>query len=86
MENPLVFYPKYFGELVWKTWKLARLYYTYHPMRRELDSMPPPVLDDDVALKPVDDEELGELELYQASDAARAAADKARRIAAGQVR
>ncbi len=85
VENPLIFYPKYFGQLVWKTWRLARLYYTYHPIRRRLDSMPPPELDD-VALKPVDEQELEELDLYQVSDAARQAADKARRIAAGQVR
>ena len=49
-------------------------------------SRAPPDLPDDVALKPVDDEELGELELYRVSDAAREAADKARRIAAGQAR
>ena len=84
IENPIVFYPRYVGNLIWKLWRLARLYYTYHPVRRELDSMPPPAMDDDAALKPVDSAELGELQMYQVTDAARAAADKAQRRAAGR--
>ena len=84
--NPFLFYPKYFGSLIRKRWRLARLYYTYHPMRRRLESMPPPNMDDDVALKAVDDAELEELELYRLSDAARQAAGKARRIAAREAR
>ena len=84
LENPFLFYPKYLANLAWKTWRLARLYYTYHPVRRRLDRMPPPDMADDVALKPVDGDELGELQMYQVSDSARAAADKARRIASRQ--
>lgn len=82
LENPLLFYPKYVGNLIWKTWRLARLYYTYHPTRRKLDNMPPPELENDAAMKPVDADELGELQLYQVSDTARAAAEKAQRRAA----
>ena len=81
-ENPLVFYPKFLGNLAWKTWCLARLYYRYHPVRRKLDRMPPPVLDEDAALRPASNEELGELQMYQVSDSARAAAEKAQRRAA----
>ena len=77
-ESPFVFYPKYIGNLAWKTWRLARLYYTYHPLRRRLDSMPPPAMTDDAALKPADADEFGELQMYQVSEAARAAAEKAR--------
>jgi len=86
LENPLLFYPKYWGNLVYKICCLTRLFYTYQPIRRKLDRLPPPVMENDVALKPVDVEELDQLQLYQVSDAARAAADKAQRRAANQAR
>ena len=81
IENPLIFYPKYLGSLIYKTCKLAGIYYTYHPVRKKLDAEPPPVDESDVALQRVTQTEWGELELFQVTDAARAAAEKAQRLA-----
>ena len=84
IENPLVFYPKYVGNLVAKLWRLGRLYNKYHPLRRQLDEDEFAANYMDTALMPVIDDDLTTLEMFQASDSARAAAAKAQRIAARQ--
>ena len=78
-ENPLVFYPKYLGNLAYKIWHLARLYYKYHPLRRELDADPSALNYMDTALQPANTDELAELEMYQVTDAARAAVARVQR-------
>jgi hypothetical protein len=75
------FYPKYISNLVSKIWCLARLYYTYHPLRKKLDAIPSPMDYMDTALQPVDTGELSELQMFQVTDAARVAADRAKRRA-----
>ncbi len=77
VENPLLFYPQYLWDIVRKhlligraVWKLARV-------RRELKRDPAAKNYMDTALTPVTREELHDLEMFQATPAARAAADKA---------
>ncbi len=81
IESPLVFYPKNLGNLAYKIWRLARLYYKYHPLRRKLDADPSALDYMDTALKPANDDELSELEMFQVTDAARAAVARAQRLA-----
>jgi len=80
------FYPKYIGNLASKIWCLARLYYTYHPLRKKLDAMPSPMDYMDTALQTVNTEELSELQMFQVTDAARVAAERAKRRAHDQGR
>ena len=77
IESPLVFYPRYLAELVYKTWHAARLYLRYYPLRRRLEKDPEAVHYSDLSLEPVTDEELGELEMFQVTEAAQAASRKA---------
>ncbi len=81
IESPLVFYPKYLGNLAYKIWCLARLYYKYHPLRRKLDADPSSLDYMDIALKPANDDEFSELEMFQVTDAARAAVARVQRLA-----
>jgi len=81
IESPLLFYPKYLGNLAYKIWRLARLYYKYHPLRRKLDADPSSLDYMDTALKPANDAELSELQMFQVTDAARAAVARVRRLA-----
>lgn len=79
IENPLVFYPRYLANLGLKTWRLARLYYKYHPLRRKLDADSSAQDYTDTALLPANDSDLTHLEMFDATDAARDAAAKAQR-------
>ncbi len=79
IENPLTFYPKYAWDLAWKTWSLVKLFKGYRRFRRELEADPSTLNYTDAALTPVQDSELAELDLYSATDAAKAAVARAQR-------
>ncbi len=82
IENPLVFYPKYAAELVKKTVALANMYRRFLPMRRKLEADPAAVNYTDKALTPASDQDFEAMDMLNVSEAARAAAAKARRRAA----
>jgi hypothetical protein len=79
VEPMLTFYPKYAWELAWKTWSLVRLFKGYRKIRRRLEADPETLNYTDTALTPVTESDLGTLEMFSASDAARDAAARAQR-------
>ena len=82
IENPLVFYPKYAAELVAKHLRIARMVWRMGRVRRAIKSDPRRREYMDTALTPVTGEELDTLEMFQVTEAARAASERARRDAA----
>jgi len=81
-ENPLLFYPRYLAELIWKHVQIGRVVWRMARIRRELKRNPNARNYTDTALTPVTDEEIDTLEMFNVTEAARAAANKARRPAA----
>jgi len=79
VESPWVFYPKYAAEVVRKTWQLGRLYLTHYPTRRRLQKDPASVDYRDIAITPPADGDDETLEVLNVTEAARAAAKRARR-------
>lgn len=66
LENPIVFYAKYWAELVSYHFKFGRVEYKMRKIRRRIEADPNRHAYMDAALTPVSDEEFGELDLYQA--------------------
>jgi len=81
IENPLVFYPKYLLDLIAKHVRIGRMIWRLGRVRRAIKRDPDRSGYMDLALTPVPDDELESLEMFQVSDAARAAAAKAKRMA-----
>jgi Radical SAM superfamily len=79
LENPLVFYPRYLGELIRKHAVVAGFIWRLGRIRRALKRDPTARNYRDDALTPVSAAELDELQIFNASSSARAAADKAKR-------
>jgi len=79
-ESPLVFYPRYAWEIVSKHARLAALAWRYERRRRRVANDPAAADYRDQALTPVSDDETGTLEIFNATDSAKAAVDKARRL------
>ena len=82
IENPLLFYPRYAAEVVAKHLRIARVIWRMARVRRAIKRDPHARDYRDIALTPVADEEFAELEMFNVSDAARAAAEKARKTVA----
>lgn len=87
IESPFVFYPRYAGEILTKHARLFAMYWRCGRIRRQLKKDPNARSYTDLALSPVNEDEFDVLEMFGASDAAKAAVDKmrqqnARRIAA----
>ena len=81
IENPLLFYPRYGLEVVYKHAVVLALWWRMNRVRKSIKADPNRRAYTDLALTPVPDEELDTLEMFQVSDAARASAVKARRAA-----
>jgi hypothetical protein len=79
IEPALTFYPKYAAELLGKTWALFRLYNGYRKIRRRIEADPETLTYTDMALSPVTEGEVHELDLYRTTDAARAAVARSER-------
>ena len=79
LENPLIFYPKYAAELVWKHLRWLSLYARLGLIRRKVKNDPFRAEYMDDALVPVTESELETRELFQ-SDAAHSYLDKIQRI------
>jgi hypothetical protein len=81
IEPALTFYPKYYGALVVKHVKLARLLWKMFKVARSIKRDPKAKDYMDAALTPVSASDLDLLEMFQVTESARAAATKARRLA-----
>jgi len=73
IENPFVFYPKYFWRFVFSHWKAARVLLKFHRVRKALDADPDAVDYTDRALAPVSERDLDELEMFSQTEAAKVA-------------
>jgi hypothetical protein len=82
IENALLFYPRYAAEVVWKHLSIARVIVRMARVRRAIKRDPRARDYRDIALTPVAEGELDALEMFNVTDAARAAADKARKTVA----
>ena len=78
IENPFLFYPKYFAEVVVKHIKIAGIVWRMGRTRRAIKRDPKSRLYRDLALTPVADADLETLEMFNVNDASRAAAAKAK--------
>ncbi len=77
IESPLTFYPKYVARLLRTCWKGGIMYLKFVPLRRRLRNDPRAMAYTDKSLAAVTQDELGELDLFTITPAARAVADKA---------
>jgi len=64
-ENPLVFYPKFAAEVLWKHVRLAGQVWTLYRLRRKLKRDPNARAYRDIALTPVTDTEAESLEMFK---------------------
>ena len=79
-ENPLIFYPRRLCELVYRG---ARIGLYFRRLRRTVERLrldPASKHYTDIAIKPVEQAETEELEMFGASSAAKAAVEKAQRL------
>lgn len=83
LENPLVFYPKYAAEMLWKHLRWISLYSRLGLIRRKIKNDPLRAEYMDDALVPVTEAEVETRELFQ-SDAAHSYLDKIQRIKKAQ--
>jgi len=79
IENPFLFYPRYVSDLVVKHARIGRMIWRMATVRRAVKRDPNRRAYMDTALTPVCDEEMDALEMFTATEAARGAADKAKR-------
>lgn len=87
VESPLVFYPRFVANSVYKHVKLAHSVWRYWGFVKKLKRDPHAREYSDLALTPVVDEDLDSFELFSATEAAKSAAMKARKpnhVPAGQ--
>ncbi|NKB19276.1 MAG: radical SAM protein [Alphaproteobacteria bacterium] len=77
-ENPLIFYPRYGFEIVYKHLYLFALVIRYGAFRQLLKWDKSAKDYTDLSLTPVDDDEYNELEMFAVTDSAKAAVDKMR--------
>ena len=78
IESPLVFYPRYAYEVLYKHARFLALYWRFARIRWRLKRDPNARDYSDIALSPVTDSELDELELFGLNEAAKVAVRKAR--------
>jgi hypothetical protein len=79
IENPLTFYPRYVAELIGKHITIGRFVWRMGRVRRQLKRDPNARAYRDAAMSPATAADLDELEMFNVTDAARGAADKAKR-------
>jgi hypothetical protein len=78
-ESPFIFYPRYAWEILSKNVRLAALALTYYRLCRRVEADPAKAAYRDLALTPVTDDELGELEIFSATESAKQAVEMSRR-------
>jgi len=77
-ENPLIFYPRYAWEIVYKHGCLLALILRYGAFRQRLKYDPAARHYTDLSLTPVDEEEFDALEMFAVTESAKAAVEKMR--------
>jgi hypothetical protein len=80
LESPFVFYPRYAWEILSKQVRRYRLARRYEAIRRRVEADPARASYRDLALTPVTEAELGELEIFSATESAKQAVAKAQRL------
>src|SRR5262249_59024285 len=80
LDSRFVFYPRYAWEIVAKHPRLLALALRYERIRRRVEAAPAKAAYRDQALTPVADDETGTLEIFNATDSAKAAVEKSRRL------
>ena len=78
-ENPLIFYPRYLGEIVRKAWGYWSVYRQHKKILEEILQAPDRWTYSDLAIAPSREEELDTLELYKATRGGDAAVAKKRK-------
>ncbi len=86
VENALLFYPKYAVDLLMKHLSIVRMVWRMARVRRDIKRDPRRRDYMDTALTPATEQDMDELEMFTATDAARHAVDKTRREAAARAR
>ena len=66
-ESPLIFYPRYLGEIVTKAWRYWSIYRQHKTILKECLEAPDRWSYTDLAITPPHEEELDSLELYKAT-------------------
>jgi len=79
LENPLVFYPRYFGETLVKAWRYWSVYRRFKAMLDEALSAPDRWAYSDLAIMPPQADEFEALDLYHATSGGEAALARMRR-------
>lgn len=79
LENPLVFYSGYLGDLVRKGGRSLRLFWQLWRDLKQVEREPPGASDRDIAMQPVDADDMDQFDMYTATEAARISVDKFRR-------
>lgn len=80
LESPLVFYPRYAWEILSKHVRLLALFLRYDWIRRRVEADPAAVDYRDLALTPVTEDEVEQLEIFKATGSAEQAVEKARKL------
>jgi hypothetical protein len=78
-ENPLVFYPRYFGETAGKFWRYLSVYRQCKAILHEVEAAPDRWTYTDLAIAPPKDDEFEALDLYKQTAGAEAALARKRR-------
>jgi radical SAM superfamily enzyme YgiQ (UPF0313 family) len=79
IENPLVFWTRFVAENVSKYARFARMYLAHRQIARIAAKLPEISPEEDVALRPAQDDDWQALSIYNATDAAKNAVDRVRR-------
>jgi hypothetical protein len=81
IEPAISFYPKYIANLIGKYVRFARIFWKMFWVARDIQRAPNARAYMDIALSPVTSDDLDNLEMFQVTEGARAAAVKAKRLA-----
>ena len=84
IESVLTFYPRFAWEFISKSFRFLSLYWKYYRIERRVEKDPAKREYMDLAIKPVQVEELDELEIFNVDESAKRAAEKARLQVAGR--
>ena len=79
IENPLVFYPRYFGETLVKAWRYLGVYRMTKAMLKKVENAPDRWTYSDLAIAPPREDEFEALDLYHATSGGEAALARKRR-------
>jgi hypothetical protein len=84
VESPFVFYPRYAWESASKAARFAALWLRYRRIRKRVEADPAGHAYQDLALTPVSEDEVDELEIFHATDSAKQAVVKVKQQRAQQ--